>query len=96
LPAWKALSACLALVFFQLLPGLLELGRGGRNGLLVSLELSIEFGQLLLAELDGFLLFLYLGLHGAELLVGSQGLARDKRQAKKQRAGQQADATGFV
>ncbi len=83
------------LVLSELLLGLFELGGGGRDGLLISLELGVELGKLLLAELDGLLLFLDLGLHGSELLVGSPSRGRPERQTKKQRAGQQADATGF-
>ncbi len=63
----------LLLVLLQLLPGLVEFGGGGRDGLLVSLELGIELGKLLLAELDGLLLLFDLGLHGAQLLIGGNG-----------------------
>ncbi len=86
----------LLLVLLQLLSGLIQLGGGGRDGLLVSLELGVELGKLLLAELEGLLLFLDLGLHGPQLLVRSLGRAGTADQAKKQRAGQQADATGFL
>ena len=86
----------LLLVLPELLSGLLEFGGGSRNGLLVSLELGVELGKLLLAELEGLLLFLDLGLHGPQLLVRSLGCAGTADQAKKQRAGQQADATGFL
>ena len=86
----------LLLVLLELQPSLIQLGGGGRDGLLVSLELGVELGKLLLAELEGLLLFLDLGLHGPQLLVRSLGRAGTADQAKKQRAGQQADATGFL
>ena len=76
----------LLLVLLQLLPGLVEFGGGGRDGLLVSLELGIELGKLLLAELDGFLLFFDLGLHGPQLLIGGQSrFAGANRQQKTAR-----------
>ena len=83
----------LALVLSQSPLGLVELGGGGGNGLLVLLQLGVEPGEFTLAELDGLLLRLDLGLHLTEV-VGRRRRGRDKR--KKQRACQQADATGLV
>ena len=85
----------LLLVLPELLSGLLEFGGGSRNGLLVSLELGVELGKLLLAELEGLLLFLDLGLHGPNCWFAAWAVPVPPIR-QKQRAGQQADATGFL